>query len=265
MEQDPVEAHAERIQEILKRVTPQRLVGEHNENFAQAHPVEKEAAARAARQSGVVERSNDWERTATPEQREARRQETLRREAKTDVQLETKLGGEVRAKYKIEVTFVADRKAHGPNKLGISIWESGKRFHGGGDELMFWCKDNRQGEDGGCWSPISSEHIHSGFAVCPNCQRTVNAELLTNMRIGNVTNQNLAKELVKIFHSLGSNADIYVKYHKTDIHYIAMERDKGPEVAKRLKGMHIYPLKNILKDTAAGADLGKRFFAFLSS
>jgi hypothetical protein len=44
-----------------------------------------------------------------------------------------------------------------------------------------------------------------------------------------------------------------------------MEQAKGPEAAARLKGMHIYPLKNILKDTAHGADLTKRFLTFLTS
>jgi hypothetical protein len=93
----------------------------------------------------------------------------------------------------------------------------------------------------------------------------VNAEMLTSMKIGRVTMTNLAAELVALFHQLGSSADIYLKYSKTDVRYIALERAKGPEVARRLKGLAIYPLKNILKDTSNGADLGKRFFAFLTS
>jgi hypothetical protein len=226
-------------------------------------PRERDANKRAQDSSGVVTVGPDWEAKATPEQREARRRESLRREKKTDEELDTKLG-EVRAKYKIEVTFIQGRTVQGPNKLGIQIWESGKRFHGGGDELMYWCKDNRQGNNDGCWSPIGSDFIGE-VTVCPNCKKTWNPEYLTMMRIGNVTSQNLAKELATIFRQLSSNADIYLKFHRTDIHYIAMEREKGPDVAKRLKGMHIYPLKNILKDTAAGADLAKRFFAFVTS
>lgn len=244
----------------------ERIVGEGHPDFEKSANRSEQAAVQRARQgAGVVLVDKDWERTATPSQREARRLESLKKEKKSDQELDKTLSGEIRAKYKIEITFVADRKLNGPNKLGISIWESGKRFHGGGDELMYWCKDNRAGEDGGCWSPISSDYIKGGVAFCKNCQRTVNAELLTNMRIGNVTNQNLAKELVAIFHSLSSNCDLYVKYHKTDIHYIAMEKAHGPNVAARLKGLSIFPLKNILKDTSSGADLGKRFYAFLTS
>lgn len=260
-----LELHAERIREIMSRNTPQHIVGEGSHNFDQAHRVEKEAAERAARQGGVVERSEYWEASASPEQRNARRLESLRREQKTDSTLESKLGGEIRAKYKIEVTFTEGRTLFGSNLLGITLWESGKRFHGGGDELVYWCKDNRQGHDDGCWAPIPGDLIRGEVAVCPNCNRMVNSDLLTNMRIGKVTNRALAAELVTIFHSLGSNADIYIKYHKTDVHYIAMEREKGSDVANRLKGMHIYTLKNILRDTASGADLAKRFYAFVSS
>ena len=241
------------------------IIGEGNPDFnRQATQTELEAVKRAEKAAGIVPVSPDWERTATAEQREARRRESLLREKKGDSELDKSLG-EVRAKYKIEVTFVQGRTPKGPNKLGIQIWWSGKHFHGGGDELVFWCKDNRDGENGGCWGIIPPDCIRGEIAVCPHCNRTVISELLTNMKMGNVTSQNLSKELAKLFHELGSNADIFIKYHRTDVHYIAMEREKGPEVAARLKGMHIYPLKNILKDTMAGADLVKRFYAFVTS
>jgi hypothetical protein len=237
------------------------IIGEGGADFdTKAGAAEKAAVERARRAGGAYQMED---KTAEQHARRARASELS--EQKTDQKLETTLSGEVRAKYKIEVTFVEGRTVKGPNRLGIQIWESGKRFHGGGDELMFWCKDNRKGEDGGCWSPIPSDCIRGGVGICPACKRAVNAELLTNMRLGYVTSQNLAKELVLMFRQLGSNCDIYVKYHKTDIHYIAMEREKGPDVARRLKGMHIYPLKNIIVDTSNGADLEKRFYAFICS
>jgi glutaredoxin len=174
-------------------------------------------------------------------------------------------GDGLTAKYKIEVTFVAGRTTNGPNRLGIQVWESGKRLHGGGDDLAFFCKDTKKDSDLGCWGVIISDNIKGGLAFCPHCKRAVNADRLTNMKIGYVTTQSLAKELAKLFRDLGSSADVYVKYHRTDIHYIAMEKAKGPDVAKKLKGMHIYTLKNVVKDTSAGADLTKRFEAFLRS
>jgi hypothetical protein len=242
-------------------------MGEAHPDFAtNASAEERAAAERAARAGGVVEMADK-----TAEQHAARERAGRAAERAVDQELERNLAGEIRAKYKIEVTFAGpDEKTHykgrtvkGPNRLGVRIWESGKRFHGGGDELAFWCLS----EDGskGCGKVIPSDCIRGGVALCPHCNRAVNAELLTDERVGFFSSQSLAQELTKLFRELGSNADIYLKYHKTDIHYIAMERDRGPDVAARLKGMHIYPLKNILVDTSNGADVTKRFYAFVCS
>jgi hypothetical protein len=170
---------------------------------------------------------------------------------------------EIRARFKIEVMFEKGRTSAGPNLCGIQIWESGKKFHGGGDELMYWCMDTESNQ--GCKGPIPSDLIKGPFAMCPNCNRAIRMDRAVNMRILRVPTKVLADELVKLFRSLNSNADLYLKFHKTDVRYIAMEKAKGPDVARRLKGMHIYPLKNILKDTANGSDLGARFLAFLTS
>lgn len=172
---------------------------------------------------------------------------------------------EMRAKYKIEVTFGPKRTTQGPNRVAIQIWESGKRLHGGGDELMFFCKDNRAGHDEGCWAPIPADQIKGGVAYCIKCAKAINAEYLTNMKVGYTSTRFLCTEIAKLFHQLNSNADIYLKFHKSDIRYRAMLKAKGEEVARRLKGMHIYPLKNILKDTSNGAGLENRLFAFVTN
>lgn len=223
------------------------LVGEAHEDFEKVADQREVMAAKAA------ERARGYEEHGKSEERQR------------DLELELGIDGQVRAKYKIEVTFGPNRTMKGPNRVGIIIWESGKHFHGGGDEMMYWCKDNREGHDEGCWAPIPGSSVKGGIAYCSNCQRMVNSEFLTNMRVGYVSTTSLVKELALMFRQLGSNADIYVKYHQTDVHYIAMAKQKGEKVARKLKGMHIYPLKNVLKDTANGADLGKRFFAFLTA
>lgn len=178
---------------------------------------------------------------------------------------EVGLDGPVRAKWKIEVTFSEKRTTHGPNLFGVQIWESGRRLNGGGDDLTFWCLSNDPDSQEGCGATITSDNIKGQVAFCPSCKRAVNAEMLTNMKVGRMTTKMLATEIEKMFRKLDSNADIYIKYHKTDIRYIAMERAKGPDTARRLKGMHIYPLKNILRDTANGASLHGRLVAFLTS
>jgi hypothetical protein len=192
--------------------------------------------------------------------------QALERAGKTAADKELQIAAtvaDIRAKYKIEVTFEKNRTSQGPNLLGIQVWESGKRFNGGGDELAFFCKDVKSDE--GCFGVITSDFIKGGVAYCQTCNKGVVADRLTNMILGKVSSQALAEQLAKMFRQLNSNADILIKYHKTDPRYVSMERAKGPDVAKRLKGMHIYPLKNILKDTSAGADLVKRFKAFVCS
>lgn len=223
------------------------LVGESHENFEKVASQREIVATKAASRARKAEEKGKGE------------------ERQQELEMELGIDGQVRAKYKIEVTFGPQRTTNGPNMVGIIVWESGKHFHGGGDEMAYFCKDNREGHDEGCWSVISGSNIKSGMAFCPNCQRMVNVELLTNQKIGRVSTRNLVKDLEKLFRQLGSNADIYVKYHYDDPRYRAMAKEKGEKVARRLKGMHIYPLKNILRDTSNGASIDNRFFAFLTA
>lgn len=215
-------------------------------------------------QNLVSEAHPEFNRLATPAMKAAvaRAKKTLNA---TSEETEKALGStpEVRAKYKIEVMFEKDRTTAGPNLCGIQLWESGKKFHGGGDELMFWCMDTESNQ--GCKAPFSSDFIAGPVANCPHCGNTILMSRAANMRIFRLPTKTLAQEINKIFTTLGRNADIYVKYHKTDIHYLAMLKAKGPEVAHRLKGMHIYPLKNIIRDTVGGADLTGRIYAFLTA
>ena len=169
-------------------------------------------------------------------------------------------GGEVRAGFKIEIMFGARRTAIGPNLSVIQVWESGKRLHGGGDELVYWCKDLES--DSGCWGPITGSNISSGLAFCKNCG-TVRADRLTGQRFMRVTSQKLGEHVAMIWRQLGSNADIYCKYDPNDIRVQIMEKKLGSIRAHALRGLFIYPLKNILKDTADGmSNLEARFNSF---
>jgi len=47
-----------------------------------------------------------------------------------------------------------------------------------------------------------------------------------------------------------------------------MARSRGGEAvnkARNNRGLHIYPLKNIIKDTSNGADMYKRILSFIKS
>lgn len=173
---------------------------------------------------------------------------------------------DVPAKYKIEVFFGPGRTHQGPNVISIKFWESGRRLHGGGDDLMFICRNSEEGkENEGCQAIFSSDFVRHGIAICPKCQRALNAEKLTRGLVGNKTTRQLATELAFFWRKLGGNADVYLKFDRTDIRYRMVEREKGPQKARELKGLSIYPLKNILADTAGGAELENRLFAFLTA
>jgi len=192
-------------------------------------------------------------------------------------------GDGIRAGYKIEVTFGPNRSSLKEYGALISLWESGKHFHGGGDSLMYFCYDCKDLEpkagwkhllatldkkttsDKGCGGPIPGAAMAGGMAMCPNCQKPVISERLTNPFPFWGTTPELASLVARYFRVLKDNADVYCKYHPTDIRFTAMEQAKGLETARRLRGMFIYPLNRILKDTTAGATLEARFRSFFNA
>lgn len=183
--------------------------------------------------------------------------------AETDVHAD--LGSkELPAKYKIEVYFGPERTLNGPNVVKISFWESGRRLHGGGDDLMFMCRSNDDSGQG-CGAIFSSDCVSGAAAICPKCQKALNRELCARGLVGKKTTKELAENLAAFWYKLDSNADIYCKYDRADIRYVAIEKSMGTAKARQLKGLSIYPLKNLLTDTANGASLSDRIYAFLTA
>lgn len=199
------------------------------------------------------------------------------------------------AKYRIQVQFGKDRTIDGPNVCGITLWESGRKLHGGGDCLMYWCSemdtiDNDTGKilkkgQSGCGGIIpdafigaaSVENKHGGggarqlLAQCPHCGGIIPSERLTGIKTYRMDTNKLAGVLAGLWRQplgqggLGGNADIYLKYHRTDMRYLACVDAHGADMARELKGLALYPLANILKDTMGGADLEHRIRAFLKA
>ncbi len=170
---------------------------------------------------------------------------------------------EVRAKFKLEIKFRQDRKSFGYNAISWQAYESGKHLHGGGDELIYWCIAKRG--DGGCGAYITGNNIIQGVALCTNCKRQINAEMLTANFVINMSIKKLADESAKLWTKLDGSADLYCKFSREDIRYKIMEEKVGADRARELQGLLIYPLANIIKDTAAGASLSSRFEAFFRS
>ena len=176
---------------------------------------------------------------------------------------------DVPAKYKIEVKFDKDRTVQGPNTLKIEFWESAFKDHGGGDELMFICRNHRNWREG-CGAIFSQEFVKNGMALCPKCRRMVNATLLANsLKRDNdhrMSSRELAKELSKFWLKLGGNADIYLKFHPEDTQPKPVYESrmgalrKKPEYDKAL-----YPLKRIIQDTSSGAALETCIYNFMTA
>jgi hypothetical protein len=192
------------------------------------------------------------------------------------------------AQYKIEVHFGKDRSTHAPCTGALLIWESGRRLHGGGDEKMYWCgwKD--------CGKPIKTENFAHMHVVCPSCQKEsfldeVTKEqhirymkkegrdprdieilpIVVGERFFKMSPPNIASLLVKTFEELQRNADVYLKFHPLDIRYIGKDETTA-DINKLIKARErreplIYPLRRIIKDVTAGADLHARFLAMITA
>ena len=193
-----------------------------------------------------------------------------------------------RAKYKIEVMFHRSRSSlsHKPSPVMLTIWESGRRLHGGGDEKMYWCGY----ED--CGKPIHSDDFGYMHVVCRHCQRelflgpdgrdlhvkNLRAEnrnssgieklpVIVGEKLANLSPPKLADLLVKTWYQLEGLADVYFKYSPYEIRY-----DKVHETTKDMDNLErariqrkpgIYTLARIRTDIAAGSDLKGRFLAMI--
>lgn len=183
-------------------------------------------------------------------------------------------GEKVQAKYKIEVQFGKARSMWKPFHGALSLYLSGTKLNGGGDEKLYLCP--RQ-DCQGIILPIDRvvEETDQGKAIarvpCPTCQVMWAESVLVGELFFNLTSKAWAEAILKMFARLDHNADIYLKYHPEDIRYkaaIEMARSAGGEEmgkARKRRGLHIYPLKNIIKDSGAGAQLYDRFLAFINS
>lgn len=184
------------------------------------------------------------------------------------------------AKYKIEIHFGKNRTSTGPNVGAISVFESGNRLNGEGDELMYICAERDTGlalnmpgvsdrevkrGHNGCGGFVPGGLLKSGFASCPHCGNIVISEQMTSTILFNLSTDDLVDRVVRWFDKLEANADIYVKYHPTDIRYQALVDAHGLDKGRMLRGLTIYPLKNIIKDISNGSSTRSRFKALLMS
>ena len=212
-------------------------------------------------------------------------QDAMDREFNQDPEVKAILEADARARYKIEVMFGPRRTVNGPNVCLVQLWESGKHLNGGGDSVLYLCLNHtklhmattrdvlfglKKNPDafewvGGCGQLVPDRQLQAGIGYCAHCRRGINAELAAHLLPFECTTTHLAEVLALLFRQLDHSADIYSKFFPDDIRYQATLRAYGPEKGRKLRGLAIYPLQNILKDTANGSSLEARFRAYLTA
>jgi hypothetical protein len=174
-----------------------------------------------------------------------------------------------KAKYKIELLIVGPRSSRNLNLGMLSFWESGTKFHGGGDDKIYFCPGKKERVNN-CYAVIPSAYNNLGVALCPSCGCTWKKASLIGEVPGRYPMQVWADLIYRYFRKLEHNCDIYLKHAPLSIRSVAkqeQERQKGGELLQGVRNriLHIYPLANIIVDTKHGSDITKRFYAFLVS
>lgn len=172
--------------------------------------------------------------------------------------------GEIKAKYKLEVIFSRARSTRAPTPGILSFWDSGTKFHGGGDDKVYLCP----GE--GCQGILRDQYNHKEGVVCPTCGSVWQHQALIGELCFNLPMRKWAEVLHRYYARFDYHCDVYLKYARDDIRQVALAQadrqtwqgSKNLEKARK-RVRSIYPLKNIIKDTSAGADLLSRLYAFL--
>jgi hypothetical protein len=177
-----------------------------------------------------------------------------------------------KAKYKLEVLFGKKYSLNTPSHGAVTFWESGRKFHGGGDTKLYICpgkKLNRSECD--AFIPESAQGY--GHLVCPKCGQVWKGDEVIGELMFRLTSQGWCTVLLKYFLKMELDADIKIKYPPEDIRSMAIaeqEKQRGGELldtarGKRMHGAKIYPMMNIIKDTSSGSSLESRIMAFIRS
>lgn len=172
-------------------------------------------------------------------------------------------------KYKIDLNFKSGYSTLKPSAGMISFWDSGKKFHGGGDTKIYLCPGKSLGKNT-CEAPISETAQGYGFLLCPKCQTLWPAKDAIGEMMFRLTSNGWASVLMRYFVHLDMNADLRIKYPPDDIRSVTfknVERFSGDSLdkARGRRQTRIYLVRSLIKDTTAGADLYQRILAFINA
>ncbi len=176
----------------------------------------------------------------------------------------------VKAKYKLEIMFAKSRSSQRPTPGMLSFWASGAKLHGGGDDKLYLCP-GRTLKVSGCTAVLQANYNNSRGIICPACGSLWKHEDVIGELMFNLPMRKWAEVLYQYYRLFEYNADIYLKYAKDDIRTVSLaQKDKATwkgsqqlDAVREKRARQVYPLRNIIKDTSAGADLLSRLYAFL--
>ncbi len=172
------------------------------------------------------------------------------------------------AKYKLDLLFGKGFSIHKPSAGLICFFGSGRALHGDGDTRLYICP-GKQLRKADCDAFIPDYAQSHETAVCTKCGNLWRAEQLIGEVCYRLTPQKWAEVLATWFRKLESQADIRIIYPPDDIRSAAVreqEKTHGGELlehARSTRATRAYPLENIMKDLAGGADLTARMLAFV--
>lgn len=175
-----------------------------------------------------------------------------------------------KAKYKIEVIFPPSRKNVNVTACAVTTFKSGKKLHGGGDELLYLCRNEKDAKIG-CGNVLKGDLMlsqgHDGPSsvyYCEKCKKYVNRELCASTLLYKLPIKTIAANIYKLFRQLDSNADIYLKYTRSDIRAANSSPQKMAQLPTKTE-YAIYTLKNIIKDTSNDSQVINKIEAFLKA
>jgi hypothetical protein len=123
----------------------------------------------------------------------------------------------------------------------------------------------------GCDVFIKDSGHGYGYLICPQCHKLWKGEDVSGQIVARLDAIGWTKAIHKFMLRLDMNADIRIKYHPDDIRSAAQreqQQNRGGEDldrARQRRAVRVYPLRNIIKDTSAGASLESRILAFVRS
>jgi hypothetical protein len=184
------------------------------------------------------------------------------------------LASQKRGKYKLEIMFGSAYRSGQAYPGAISLWLSGSKLHGGGDEKVYCCPRCLQTFKGQIY-PTKALILPSaqgyGFGVCSQCGTTSKAADMRGEILLRLTTQDWTECIYRWVRTLEFNSDLYLKRPKLDLRVAAnleQARQRGGEkllqVRQKLE-KSIYPLAHLLHDTAGGASFPARIRAFLEA